>query len=531
MKSSRSTLLAFATSALFFGKKVQAQITDGPVDLSAWTPIVRYSGPILPPNQVANWDLGGTTTQVTQTVNSEASFYCSEFNTIGTGQVIEGTITPGTDDDFIGIALGFDAIDTTADYMLIDWKGITQGTAFGSCGPPAGTPALRGLALSRVTGAPTLDEIWTHTNDACNPAGGVQELARGTTLGSTSYDRTGGSHNFRIEYTASTLVVDVDGVGQFNVAGSFPNGRICFYEFGQVNVIFQNFEVTALSLAPSDVPSDVPSESQLPTCTNGQTGAGCGGDPHFRTFHGGKRFSWHGEGDMVLLSNAKFRKKRGLFIHGRSTIKKNKRDYYSIMEVVAIQIGTFTLEVSPNYHYINGVLNAELPIKVYGDIHVSKSVEEIKHLKRMVYAIDLAQDGLIKLTTFKDYVLVNVIDASEEEFSNSVGMFGTFHEGTLLARDGLTVIEDYDTLGDHWQVRNTEDPQLFYSLRAPQYPLEKPRMPPKEVQPSRRRLRATHHSDIEEAEEACGHRVVDNEQCIFDVLATGDVDLAIGGEF
>jgi hypothetical protein len=102
-----------------------------------------------------------------------------------------------------------------------------------------------GLALSRVTGVPTNDELWQHTDYTENPDGGVQLLARGATLGSTAYDRAGGSHLFEIDYTANLVVVKVDGVEQFSVSGNFPDGRFGLYTGYQNPVTnFNDFDIS-----------------------------------------------------------------------------------------------------------------------------------------------------------------------------------------------------------------------------------------------------------------------------------------------
>jgi hypothetical protein len=104
-----------------------------------------------------------------------------------------------------------------------------------------------GLALSRVTGSPTADELWQHTSYVENPSGGVQQITRATTLGSTPYNRSGGSHLFDIRYSATNVTVLVDGVEQINQSGSFPDGRFGLYSAWQgPTATFSGFEVVSL---------------------------------------------------------------------------------------------------------------------------------------------------------------------------------------------------------------------------------------------------------------------------------------------
>jgi hypothetical protein len=170
---------------------------------------------------------------------------------------ITGTLTPGTDDDVVGFVLGFEpgdsAIGSSADYILIDWKGANQNFNFNDL---AGSPDTfhnltgagdmpAGLAISRVTGSANADELWTHTNAAASPTGGVQQLGRGATLGTTPYDRLGGSHQFDIVYTENLINVSVDGVEQFNLVGTFPVGRFGLYSAWQgPTATFSDFDIS-----------------------------------------------------------------------------------------------------------------------------------------------------------------------------------------------------------------------------------------------------------------------------------------------
>jgi hypothetical protein len=185
-----------------------------------------------------------TTTPTTATTNSngDASVLYSPDSALN--KRFLGRLTPGTDDDPIGFVLGFRpgdaAIGSSADYLLLDWKGATQNfnfadadifTPFHSDTPAGDMPV--GLALSRVTGSPTADEFWQHADLPENITGGVTELARGSTLGSAAYNRVNGSHLFDITYTSTRITVRVDGVQQLDVAGSFPDGRFGLYSAWQ----------------------------------------------------------------------------------------------------------------------------------------------------------------------------------------------------------------------------------------------------------------------------------------------------------
>lgn len=215
-----------------------------PIDLATWT---AESYPAVAGFPAGNWSVAADGSNVTQTSNGQATIFYSDFNAFGTK--LEGTVRVGatSDDDFIGFVLGFlpgDTGSTSADYLLIDWKRSTQDFNFASPSTSPGGFAPAGLAASRVTGIPDADELWQHDQLAGTPAGsGVDEIARGATLGASAWD-TLTDYVFSFDFGPGNLVVAVDGVEQFNFAGSFDNGRFGFYNFSQNNVTYSAFEVT-----------------------------------------------------------------------------------------------------------------------------------------------------------------------------------------------------------------------------------------------------------------------------------------------
>jgi hypothetical protein len=137
------------------------------------------------------------------------------------------------DDDIIGFVLGFnpgDGSNPNADYLVVDWKAITQ--AYGNWGT-----AQAGLALSRVTGVPTPGtggapiDLWSHT-------GVVQELARGVTYGRTGW-AYGTKYYFRVLATPSSVDIWVNGQREFQVTGTFKTGRFGCYSLSQGGMEFQ----------------------------------------------------------------------------------------------------------------------------------------------------------------------------------------------------------------------------------------------------------------------------------------------------
>jgi hypothetical protein len=204
-----------------------------------------------------------TPTTATHNSNSDSSVLHTPTNVVN--KRITGTLTPGTDDDVVGFVVGFEPgeqlIGATGEYFLIDWKGASQGFDITDFASPGFTPFHNltgtgnmpvGLALSRVTGSANGDELWQHADLSASPTGGVTQLARGATLGSTAYDRTGGSHLFEFSITDHELFVKVDGVEQFSFGGNYAPGRFGLYTFAQgPPANFADFDMV-------DYPGDIP---------------------------------------------------------------------------------------------------------------------------------------------------------------------------------------------------------------------------------------------------------------------------------
>ena len=238
----RSVALAVAVGLLLTVASIPL-LGQEPVDLNSW---VAESYPPLGGFPAAVWTVAGDGLSVFQSVNGQPTLFCSDFGAIGTSVQGQIRVETGGDDDFIGIALGFnpgDSTNSSADYLLVDWKQGTQSFAF-DCTPESSAPS--GLAVSRVSGIPTPDEFWGHKDfdtPACPLDGdGLTELARGTTLGSTGWVDNA-TNTFKLEFDATSLRVFVNGSPEMNVSGTFSDGRLCFYNFSQSSVRYSGFTV------------------------------------------------------------------------------------------------------------------------------------------------------------------------------------------------------------------------------------------------------------------------------------------------
>ena len=119
------------------------------------------------------------------------------------------------------------------------------------------------------------------------------------------------------------------------------------------------------------------------------------------------------------------------------------------------------------------------------------------------------------------------IDAKDPSFwEGSHGLVGVYPSGSMLGRDGVTLYEDPDQFGQAWQVLPT-DPVLLTQddENRVQYP-DQCRMPDPKAKVGRRLGESSIQKEAAEA--ACEHVLdeIEFQHCVFDVMATNDLDLA-----
>lgn len=214
-----------------------------PVDLSTWT---AESYPAVQGFGAGVWNVEPDGSSVYQSVNGQPTMFYSDFGAAGTDiELSLHVATPADDDDYVGFAIGFqpgDATSASAEYLLVDWKQVTQTFNFSTPSTTPGSTADAGLAVSLVTGVPTADEFWGHVEFDTHPGGAVEELARASTLGATgwSFNTT---YTFRFVFTAVRLQVYVNDELELDVSGQLPNGRFAFYNFSQARVTYSAVEL------------------------------------------------------------------------------------------------------------------------------------------------------------------------------------------------------------------------------------------------------------------------------------------------
>lgn len=250
------------------------------------------------------------------------------------------------------------------------------------------------------------------------------------------------------------------------------------------------------------------------------------GDPHIKPFGRSPKFDFHGECDLVLLTNRAFRG-LGLDVNIRTKINT----WWSFISHAVIRIGTDTLEVTGDptgsgvHYWLNGEEGDPLEDKsefaIAGFQVIYREINAHQHRFR----VDLGGDNALVLESFKEFVSVNTKAGKDGAFYGSSGLLGSFPDGRRMARDYYTVMDDPVTFGKEWQVLITE-PMLFHTADGTVQHPTKCIMPNTDPGTVKRRLGEALITE-EAAEELCAHVAPeDNDNCIFDVMATNDEGIA-----
>jgi hypothetical protein len=242
------------------------------------------------------------------------------------------------------------------------------------------------------------------------------------------------------------------------------------------------------------------------------------------------------------VNNESFDNNSGLDLHVRLE-QLMPEGAYSFVSDAALRIGNDVLEVHNDGSYsFNGQEGAEFPLSL-GGFPATRSVKAnciqngengeapLGCTSMLTYDVTVGEKEHIQMKVAKDMVHVEV-KGRPTKFEGSVGVMGTYpHTGHgRVARDGQTVIQDVNKFGQEWQVRS-EDSKLFQHAKGPQFPNRC--TPPSDAHASnQRRLRqgsADEKALSELAYAACAHLATDHnmhKNCIFDVMATGDDEVA-----
>jgi len=249
------------------------------------------------------------------------------------------------------------------------------------------------------------------------------------------------------------------------------------------------------------------------------------GDPHFKTWKG-EHFEYHGQCDMVLTKDSDFADGLGLEVQIRTKLVR----FWSYIKAASIRIGNDVLEMegstNPDDHETHYWFNFEYQGEVTEIGGFPVSISKRGYLKRS-FEIDLNSkypDQKIIFTTFREFVAVE-FRGTAASFGHTVGMLGDYKTGRTLARDGVSVIDDFAELGNEWQVLPA-DPKLFHVMSEPQFP--KRCIVPEDPHGERRRRLEESTISVDEAEAACSKKLSDSldiKDCVYDILATQDLDM------
>jgi hypothetical protein len=226
-----------------------------------------------------------------------------------------------------------------------------------------------------------------------------------------------------------------------------------------------------------------------------------------------------------MASDPTFAEGKGMHIHIRTKIVR----YWSYTKTVAIRIGDDILEIEGSadakdaepHYWVNYEYQGELDF--FAGYTVTQKVP-VPYCRQ--YKIDLSSSfkgQSITVQLYKEFVRVK-FSGDEKAFGNTVGLLGDYKTGRTLARDGVTVLNDFSTLGDEWQVLPSE-PKLFREFSKPQFP--DPCIQPEDPRGNRKRRLAESSISIEQAEQACStlNDPLTMKDCIYDILATQDLDM------
>lgn len=248
---------------------------------------------------------------------------------------------------------------------------------------------------------------------------------------------------------------------------------------------------------------------------------GAFGDPHIKTWTG-ENYDFHGVCDLVLMSNPGFKNGQGIDIH----IRSKRTRLWSYISSAAVRIGEDVLEVvggkNVNKFWINGIEHEVLPeSEALTFSGYQMSYKQVSNTVRDFF-INLGGGEQVILKTWNSFVSINMKNAKSVDFENSVGLMGSFETGMKFARDGKTILSDMNTLGQEWQVLESER-KLFRTEEGPQQPAKCEIISGAEL----RRQLGESTIAMEDAKNACsdmGAGVLDS--CIFDVMATNDLSVA-----
>lgn len=227
-----------------------------------------------------------------------------------------------------------------------------------------------------------------------------------------------------------------------------------------------------------------------------------------------------------MLKDPNFANGLGLDIHIRTKIVR----YWSYIKTVAIKIGNNILEIEGSVDADDAEPHYWINYEYQGDLDTFCGFSVTQFLPspyKRSYVIDLSptypgHDITIQL--YKEFVRIK-LNGNQATFGNTVGLLGDYQTGATLARDGVTVLDDFSELGDEWQVLPT-DGKLFHQVAHPHFP--EACIQPEDPRGERKRRLSESTISHEQAESTCAASLKDPlaiQDCVYDILATQDMDM------
>ena len=218
----------------------------------------------------------------------------------------------------------------------------------------------------------------------------------------------------------------------------------------------------------------------------------------------------------------------GMTVHVRTKIET----WWSYVEAAVLKIGKETLEIQEGQFHINGQA-VDMNTVTREPTHSRLGGLNLRYMKvkdNVEAHIYLGHSEKIIMKTFKGFIKVQMAAEGSNHYKGSHGLLGRFPDGKRVARDGETFLEDVNAFGQEWQV-GVEEPKLFHTYTdAWVVPAGQTCAMP-DTTPATQQLRRRRLADglaTEAAEKACAHLedVSDRKACVYDVVATQDIDMA-----
>lgn len=187
-------------------------------------------------NPYGQWFILNNSTVMENGDAQPPTFFVSPYQMINVR--ITGTMKVNyhNDDDYVGIVFGYQAPVTSSPdnyyhFILFDWK---NGEGYYE-----NIFANEGMTLSRVNMQMSYEQTWLYFWGHTNKPGEFEVLAK--KYGSNWGWEYNIEYDYELTYTASRIIIAIDGDTVFNVPGCFEPGYFGFYSFSQQNSVFSNF--------------------------------------------------------------------------------------------------------------------------------------------------------------------------------------------------------------------------------------------------------------------------------------------------